>query len=67
MSLKYGLLQKAALTLFQKFGSALNLNIYFYKLYLDGGYDGVYLEGICGKTHFYQIKASTKSKLNSLT
>jgi hypothetical protein len=42
-----------AVTLIQKFGSALNLNIHFHMLFLDG----VYAEDNYGKTRFHQIKA----------
>jgi hypothetical protein len=52
-----------AVTLIQRFGSALNLNIHFHMLYLDG----VYAEDNYGKTRFHPIKAPTKSELNSLT
>jgi hypothetical protein len=45
------------------FGSALNLNIHFHMLYLDGVYAG----DNSGKTSFHPIKAPTKSELNSLT
>jgi len=49
--------------LIQRFGSALNLNIHFHMLYLDG----VYAEDNYGKSRFHPIKAPTKSELNSLT
>jgi hypothetical protein len=55
--------QTGAVTLIQRFGSALNLNIHFHMLYLDG----VYAADNYGKTRFYPIKAPTKSELNSLT
>ena len=55
--------QTGAVTLIQRFGSALNLNIHFHMLYLDG----VYAEDNYGKTRFHPIKAPTKSELNSLT
>jgi ribosomal protein S27E len=45
-----------AVTLIQRFGSALNLNIHFYMLFLDG----VYTEDNDGKTRFDQIKAPKK-------
>ena len=38
--------QTGAVTLIQRFGSALNLNIHFHMLYLDG----VYAEDYYGKT-----------------
>jgi hypothetical protein len=40
--------QTGAVTLIQRFGSALNLNIHFHMLYLDG----VYAEDNYGKTRF---------------
>ena len=40
--------QTGAVTLFQRFGSVLNLNIHFHMLYLDG----VYAEDNYGKTRF---------------
>ncbi|MCP3702103.1 MAG: hypothetical protein GY954_04125 [Alteromonas sp.] len=46
----------------QRFGSALNLNIHFHMLVLDG----VYAEGNYSKMRFHQIKAPTKSELNVL-
>jgi hypothetical protein len=55
--------QTGAVTLIQRFGSALNLNIHFHMLYLDG----VYAADNYGKTRFHPIKAPTKSELNSLT
>ena len=51
-----------AVTLIQRFGSALNLNIHFHMLFLDG----VYVEDNDGKTRFHQIKAPKKSELNVL-
>lgn len=51
-----------AVTLIQRFGSALNLNIHFHMLFLDG----VYVEDNYGKTRFHQIKAPKKSELNVL-
>jgi hypothetical protein len=43
--------QTGAVTLIQRFGSALNLNINFHMLYLDG----VYAEDNYGKTRFEKI------------
>jgi hypothetical protein len=43
--------QTGAVTLIQRFGSALNLNIHFHMLYLDG----VYAEDNYGKTRFEKI------------
>jgi len=42
-----------AVTLIQRFGSALNLNVHFHMLFLDG----VYAENQYGKTCFYRVKA----------
>jgi hypothetical protein len=55
--------QTGTVTMIQRFCSALNLNIHFHMLYLDG----VYVEDNYGKTRFHPIKAPTKSELNSLT
>ncbi len=46
--------QTGAVTLIQRFGSALNLNIHFHMLYLDG----VYAVNEYGKTSFYRISAT---------
>ncbi len=54
--------QTGAVTLIQRFGSALNLNIHFHMLYLDG----VYAVNTHGKTCFYRISAPTKTQLNEL-
>ncbi|MGB5446583.1 MAG: IS91 family transposase [Psychromonas sp.] len=51
-----------AVTLIQRFGSALNLNIHFHMLFLDG----VYVENNNGKQSFKQVKAPTHSELNTL-
>jgi hypothetical protein len=48
-----------AVTLIQRFGSALNLNIHFHMLYLDG----VYAEDAYGKVRFHRIKAPTADEL----
>ena len=40
--------QAGAFTLIQRFGSALNLNVHFYMLFLDG----VYIEHPDGSLHF---------------
>jgi len=45
-----------AVTQIQRFGSALNLNIHFHMLFLDG----VYAEDNYGKTRFHQIKRRKK-------
>ena len=51
-----------AVTLIQRFGSALNLNIHFHMLFLDG----VYAEDDYGKTRFHRIKSPNKSELTVL-
>ncbi len=48
-----------AVTLIQRWGSALNLNIHFHMLYLDG----VYAEDAYGKIRFQRIKAPTGNEL----
>jgi len=55
--------QTGAITLIQRFGSALNLNIHFHMLFLDG----VYNEQADGKLRFYQTKAPTEAELAQLT
>ena len=52
--------QTGAVTLIQRFGSALNLSIHFHMLYEDS----VYAENAHGKTCFYRISAPTKLQLN---
>ena len=63
---KAGLTQKTAqtgsITLIQRFGSALNLNIHFHMLFLDG----VYLKNNAPKPQFIPIKAMTAHELNQL-
>ena len=63
---KAGLTQKTAqtgsITLIQRFGSALNLNIHFHMLFLDG----VYLKNNAPKPHFIPIKAMTAHELSQL-
>jgi hypothetical protein len=51
-----------AVTLIQRFGSALNLNVHFHMLYLDG----VYAEDAYGKVRFHRIKAPTVDELGVL-
>ena len=51
-----------AVTLIQRFGSALNLNLHFHILFLDG----VYAEDAEGKMRFYRIKAPTVDELQVL-
>ena len=53
--------QTGAVTLIQRFGSALNLNIHLHMLFLDG----VYTRNK-GKTRFHQVKAPTIAELNAL-
>jgi len=51
-----------AVTLIQRFGGALNLNIHFHMLFLDGVYAGG-----AGSAKFRWVKAPTSSELNQLT
>ena len=52
-----------AVTLIQRFGSALNLNIHFHMLFLDG----VYLDGDAGSPlRFRWVKAPTNEELTPL-
>jgi Putative transposase len=56
--------QTGAVTLIQRFGSALNLNIHFHMLFLDG----VYIGGANGHpVQFLRVKAPTKGELTRLT
>jgi len=58
------LAQTGAVTLIQRFGSALNLNIHFHMLFLDG----VYIGGSCGHpVRFRWVKAPTRNELTQLT
>ena len=50
-------------TLIQRFGSALNLNIHFHMLYLDG----VYVDGAGSTARFRWVKAPTDDELTQLT
>ena len=52
-----------AVTLIQRFGSALNLNIHFHMLFLDGVYE-VDSEGSLAK--FHAIETPTPAEMNSL-
>jgi len=52
-----------AVTLIQRFGSALNLNIHFHMLFLDG----VYVERPDGLLRFRWVKAPTSAELTRLT
>ncbi len=51
-----------AVTLIQRWGSALNLNLHFHMLVLDG----VYAEDARGKIRFRRIKAPTADELGVL-
>ncbi len=51
-----------AVTLIQRFGSALNLNIHFHMLFLDG----VYVEQSHGSARFRWVKAPTSQELSQL-
>src|SRR5690606_38879353 len=52
----------AALTLIQRFGSALNLNVHFHRLVLDG----VYRREGEGRLRFVPVPAPTSAELNRL-
>ena len=54
--------QTGAVTLIQRFGSALNLNIHFHMLFLDG----VYVERPDGSLRFRWVKAPTSAELTRL-
>ena len=49
------------MTLIQRFGSALNLNVHYHMLFLDG----VYAEDDYGKQRFHRVKAPTYDELNT--
>jgi hypothetical protein len=51
-----------AVTLIQRFGSALNLNIHFHMLFLDGVYIDTW-----GATRFRWVKGPTSAKITQLT
>lgn len=51
-----------AVTLIQRFGSALNLNLHFHALFIDG----VYQQKNNGKLRFHRVNAPTASELNTL-
>jgi len=56
--------QTGAVTLIQRFGGALNLNIHFHMLFLDGVYTG----GSNGRRlRFRRVKAPTRNELTKLT
>jgi hypothetical protein len=53
-----------AVTLIQRFGSALNANIHFHMLFLDG----VYVDGVLGsRMRFRWVKAPSSAELTRLT
>lgn len=54
--------QTGSVTLIQRFGSALNLNVHFHMLFLDG----VYAENGRGQLCFHRVKAPTVAELNAL-
>lgn len=54
--------QTGAVTLIQRFGSALNLNVHFHMLFIDG----VYQEKHNGQLRFHRVSAATNSELNTL-
>ena len=54
--------QSGSVTLIQRFGSALNLNVHFHMLFLDG----VYAINKQGKQRFHRVKAPTSDILNRL-
>ncbi|MBO6558404.1 MAG: transposase zinc-binding domain-containing protein, partial [Pseudomonadales bacterium] len=51
--------QSGAVTLIQRFGSALNLNLHFHMLYLNGVYDS--------KGYFWLVKPPTTEDLDKIT
>jgi hypothetical protein len=51
-----------AVTLIQRFGSALNLNIYFHMLF----FDRVYVDGPDGAARFRWVKVPTGAELTQL-
>ena len=55
--------QTGAVTLIQRFGGALNLNVHFHMLVLDG----VYVEHPDGTLRFRRVAAPTSAELNALT
>ena len=52
-----------SVTLIQRFGSALNLNIHFHMLFLDG----VYVDRLDGSVRFRWVSAPTTQELTQLT
>ncbi len=58
----YATARTGAVTLIQRFGSALNLNIHFHMLFLDG----VYVDHPDGTARFRWVKAPTSEELTRL-
>ncbi|MFH4117954.1 transposase, partial [Acinetobacter baumannii] len=54
--------QTGSVTLIQRFGSALNLNVHYHMLFLDG----VYAEDDYGKQRFHRVQAPPYDELNTL-
>ena len=54
--------QTGSVTLIQRFGSALNLNLHFHMLFLDG----IYVEDGHGKLRFHRVKAPNVDELKAL-
>ena len=54
--------QTGAVTIIQRFGSALNLNVHYHMLFLDG----VYAKDDHGRQRFHRVKAPTHDELNTL-
>ena len=62
--LKKSMIQTGTVTVIQHFGSALNLNIHFHMLFLDG----VYIGGASRQPmRFLKVKSPTKAELTRLT
>ena len=51
-----------AVTLIQRFGSALNLNLHFHALFIDG----VFSPKSRGELRFHRVNAPTSKELNAL-
>jgi len=51
-----------AVTLIQRFGSALNLNLHFHALFIDG----VFSPKSNGEPRFHRVNAPTSKELNAL-
>ena len=56
------LAQTGSVTLIQRFGSALNLNVHFHSLFLDG----VYVDDDHGNQRFHRVKAPSHDELTAL-